>query len=56
MGTITKPVEFGVDLHLHKVQDEETRVNDLARLLDADCTSTKSISLSALGMQRHLVS
>ncbi|KAL8826454.1 MAG: hypothetical protein Q9191_003788 [Dirinaria sp. TL-2023a] len=32
----TQPVELSVGSYLQKVHDEETRVNDLARLLDAD--------------------
>ena len=31
-----QPVELGIDTYLKKVRAEEARVNDLARLLDAD--------------------
>ena len=36
MKSVIQPVELGVETHLKKVRAEEARVNDLARLLDAD--------------------
>lgn len=36
MKAVIQPVELSVEVFLQKVRAEEARVNDLARLLDAD--------------------